>query len=479
LIGISAVGVYLPAYRLSREIITQATGGISMRGERTVANYDEDALTMGVEASLECIDNYFRSWGVPLGKHTLRGLIFTSTSSPYREKHASSVISSVLEADSSALVTDLNGSLRGALTAISIASNYLKESNREAKVLVVAADKRQAEPESNEEQSFGDGAATLILGQEDVLANIEAHFTVNANFPHFWRRENDTYVHAGDARFVENYGYFPLMEEVIRGLLKKAGCSAAEIDKLIVYTPYPRLAQQLARRLGFDTKTQLADSLFTEIGDTGTAQVFLSLISVLDKARPGNKLVVAGYGDGAEAILLEVTENIQKMERCRGLEVYLKRRRPLTNYGRFLHFRDVIGESSYDAFSSLALLWREEKQNLRLYGTKCKGCGAIHFPRRRVCDKCGTKDEMENFKLTRKGRIYTYTNDYIYLNPDPPETLVVVDLENGGRFFGQGTDVNPGDVRIGMEVELCFRKLHDGQGLPNYFWKARPGIGGK
>ena len=133
LIGISAIGVYLPAYHLSREIIAQATGGVSLRGERTVANYDEDALTMGVEASLECMDNYFHSWGVPLGKDSLRGLIFTSNSSPYREKQASSVISSVLEVDGSALVTDLNGSLRGALTAISIAGNFLKESQSRGK----------------------------------------------------------------------------------------------------------------------------------------------------------------------------------------------------------------------------------------------------------------------------------------------------------------------------------------------------------
>ena len=88
-------------------------------------------------------------------------------------------------------------------------------------MLVVAADKRQAESGSNEEQSFGDGAAALILGQENVLASIDAHFTVNANFPHFWRRENDPYVHAGDTRFVENYGYLPLMSDAIHGLLKK------------------------------------------------------------------------------------------------------------------------------------------------------------------------------------------------------------------------------------------------------------------
>ncbi len=84
---------------------------------------------------------------------------------------------------------------------------------------------------------------------------------------------------------------------------------------------------------------------------------------------------------------------------------------------------------------------------------------------------------MADFQLSRRGQVYTYTNDYLYLNPDPPESLAAVDLEGGGRFFCQVTDVNPQDMRIGLEVELSFRKLHDGQNLPNYFWKARPAIG--
>ena len=195
--------------------------------------------------------------------------------------------------------------------------------------------------------------------------------------------------------------------------------------------------------------------LLQQIGDTGTAQVFLSLISALAKARPGNKLVVAGYGDGGEAILLEVTENIQKMETCRGLEVFLNRRRPLTNYIKFLHFRDVIGESSYDAFSSLATSLAGGETKLELYGVKCQSCGVIHFPRRRVCDKCGAKDEMEDFKLGRKGHIYTYTNDYVYINPDPPGTLAVVDLENGGSVLWPGDGCKPPRMCASvLEVEL-------------------------
>ncbi len=477
LIGIEAFGVYLPAYRMERSVIAAATGTRSSGGERAVANYDEDALTMGVEASLECLDNCVQAWSETLNGQALQGLLFATASSPYSEKQAASVLGSVLEVDRSALVTDVAGSTRGGLTAIRVGADLLKGRNPEARSLIVASDKRRTAPRSGEEQSFGDGAAALLLGQQSVLATIDAHFAVNANFPHFWRRENDPYVHSGDARFVENYGYYPLMGEAIRGLLKETGLQANDVAKLVVNAPSPRLAQGLAKRLGFNSETQLASNFFSSIGDTGTAQVFLSLVGALAKAQPGDKIIVAAYGDGAEALLLTVTENIHKIEGCRTLEAHLKRRRSLTSYTKYLQFRDITGESSYDPFSSLPLLWREEKQNLQLYGARCKNCGGIHFPRRRICDKCGAKEQMEDFKMSRRGRVYTYTNDYVYLNPDPPETLAAIDLEGGGRFFGQVTDVNPGDMRIGMEVELSFRKLHDGQSLPNYFWKAKPALG--
>lgn len=475
--GISAYGPYLPAYRLPREVIAQAHGGRAGAGEKAVANYDEDSLTMAVNASLECLDNYARLWQEPLAGEQLKGLFFASTTSPYREKTAVSILGSVLEASRAALVADLTGSLRGGLTGLAAGRGLLAGAAPRDNVLVVASDLRLAAPGSVEEQALGDGACALLLGQENLLATLEAHVAVNTNFPHFWRRESERYVHAGDTRFVEGHGYLQLMSEAIKALLAETGLAPAEVQKLVVYAPNPRLAQRLARRLGFDPERQLAETLYRNVGDTGSAQVFLSLVAALEKARPGDKILAAGYGDGAEAVLLTVTENITRVRQARGLAAYLARRRTLGHYGRYLQFRDVLGESSYDAFSSLALLWREEKAALRLYGARCRGCEAVHFPPRRVCDKCGNKDGMEDFKLSRRGRIYTYTHDYIYLNPDPPETLAAVDLEGGGRFYGQVTDVNPEDVQIGLEVELSFRKLHDGQNLPNYFWKAVPALG--
>ncbi len=80
---------------------------------------------------------------------------------------------------------------------------------------------------------------------------------------------------------------------------------------------------------------------------------------------------------------------------------------------------------------------------------------------------------MENVKLKKSGKIYTYTRDYVYTNPFPPTTMAVVDLDNGGRFYCQMVDADKEKVSIGSKVTLTLRRLHEGGDFIHYFWKAK------
>lgn len=125
-------------------------------------------------------------------------------------------------------------------------------------------------------------------------------------------------------------------------------------------------------------------------------------------------------------------------------------------------------------FTSLALLWREQKQDLGLWGLRCRRCGTIMFPRRRVCLKCRAKDDFDDIKLSRRGKIVTFTAEYMPPVPDIPLGQAVVDLDGGGRMLVQATDCEPEQLKIGQPVELVFRMLHESKGFYNYFWKCRP-----
>ena len=71
-------------------------------------------------------------------------------------------------------------------------------------------------------------------------------------------------------------------------------------------------------------------------------------------------------------------------------------------------------------------------------------------------------------------KVATYTLDHLAYSLQPPVVAAVVDFEGGGRLSCELTDVRSEAVAIGDELEMTFRRLYTGQGVHNYFWKARP-----
>lgn len=469
--GIVSWNVYVPRYRLSRDLIAAATGTSSRGGGRAVANYDEDCLTLAVEAGAGC------NGGTAADQ--IDALLFASTSSPYREKQAAAFIARVLDLREDVFTADLGDTLRCGTQALRVAWDAVKAGSARS-ALVVVSEQRLAEPRSELEQNFGDGAAALLLGSEGVAASLEHYASRSHEFMDLWRTEEDRFVKTGEARFVQSFGYEKILLETVAEVLKTTGFSAQDFRKIILPSPDGRSHTAVAKRLGFDPETQVQEPLFRDVGDCGSAHPFLLLAAALDEAGPGDRILLVSYGDGCDTVILQATAEIDARKagtRRRGrirVKDRLARQAPLENYEKYLRFRNLFGESSYAPFSSLALLWREQRQNLNLMGSRCRSCGAISFPMKRVCDRCGAMDDAEEISLARRGKVYTYVRDHIYVCPDPPLVLAAVDLEEGGRFFGQMTDCDPKEVGIGMNVDLTLRRLHDGLEFHHYFWKCRP-----
>ena len=150
-------------------------------------------------------------------------------------------------------------------------------------------------------------------------------------------------------------------------------------------------------------------------------------------------------------------------------------KRTLPSYGRYARFKRLMRKDpGLGDVSSPVIAFRDRGELLPLHGGKCPACGVVQFPRHRVCIECGHGGGLEDVALERRGTLFTFTNDYLFESADPPTTHGVVDLEGGGRVYLQLTDCDADRVAIGMPLELTFRRLHDGGGFHNYFWKARP-----
>ncbi|GIU93455.1 MAG: hypothetical protein KatS3mg011_2361 [Acidimicrobiia bacterium] len=120
--------------------------------------------------------------------------------------------------------------------------------------------------------------------------------------------------------------------------------------------------------------------------------------------------------------------------------------------------------SGFNPYASQPRYWRELAQDLRLQGVRDAETGEVFFPPVPARGR-----PVEPFRLQRRGRILTYTRDHVY-PLGGPMSMVVVELDGGGRFYGQTAWDFP--VEIGMRVRLVPRLLHRGGDLPHYFWKV-------
>ncbi len=465
MIGISAVGGYVPRYRLSGKLLATVWGGSGGAGERAVANYDEDSLTMACEAALNALHGR--------DPKKIGACFLASTTPPYLEKSSATILATVADLGNDVLTADLGGSLRCGTTALRLGLDSVKAGSA-AEALVAAADMRPVAPGTAEELQLGDGAAAVIVGSDDVIATYEGSYSTSREFSDIWRVQGDRYLNVlPDMTFVRAYGLDKHIPEAVEGALRAAGRKREDIAKLVLYGPDARTHATLVRQLKLPEGAMPKEPVIGRAGNTGSASCLLGLAAALEECKPGDQILVVSYGSGAEALLFQCTDRLGQTPIRRPVSAQLAAGKLLAHYGKLLNFRRHVETEVIRAFTSVPTLVREEKQDLRLYGQKCADCGAVSYPRRHLCWQCSSKS-LADYKISRRGKVFTFTKDHLVPNPDPPTIMVSADLEGGGRFYAQLADCDPAAVAFEMPVELCFRRIHEGEGLINYFWKFRP-----
>jgi 3-hydroxy-3-methylglutaryl CoA synthase len=467
-IGIKSFGAYIPVYRLSASELARAWGGRGGRGEIAVANYDEDSITMAVEAAIDCLNGM--DLAIP------DGLYFASTTPPYSEKLSASIVAAATDLRDELFTLDIGNSLRSGTGAVKAACDAIKGGSAK-NILVTAADCRLAPPASEFESVFGDGAAAFLIADEDVAVAIEDSYSISSDFVDVWKRAEDSYIRTWEDRFVLEHGYREKLGIAISALLKKTGLSVKDFAKVVYYAPDARSHQRMIKQLKLAPE-QVQAPMFDAVGNTGAAFAPMMLVAALEEAKPGDRILWANYGDGADAFALQVTNQIEKVRGRRGIKRHLESKMQIHNYEKYVRFRNLMqGEADRrpQYISSLPMVWRDRKQVLPLHGGHCRNCGNIQFPIQRVCAYCQAKDNYEEVRLADKtATVFTFSMDERAVEVDPPRVWTINDFDDGGRIYCTMTDRDTEKIDIGMQVEMTFRKIHEGAGVHNYFWKCRP-----
>jgi hydroxymethylglutaryl-CoA synthase len=457
--GINAYGAYVPMLRLA----------LGKKGgpEKAVANWDEDAVTMAVAAAIDCLRG--------VDRNSVDAVLFASTSYPFKEKQGAALIAKALDCRRDVYTADVGDSLRAGTNALRAGLDAITAGSAK-RVLVVAGETRMAAPRTGLEANIGDGAAAFLLGADDVIATLERAHTVSDEIIDVWRTDGDPFVHTWEDRFVVDHGYRANVVEVVRGLLAKAQIAPKDVTKAVLFGPDARSHAAVAKQLGFEG-AQVQEPLFGRLGNAGAAFTPLLLAAALAEAKAGQRLVVVSYGDGADALLFTTTPQVERLEGRRGVFWHLGRRAELPTYDMYLRFRQLLAtEHDRRAGAGLSATkhFRDRDADITLRAQKCRRCGQVQFPRQRVCYTCFAKDEFDAVRLSdRIGTVKSFTFDNFAGSPNPPLVAGIVDVD-GARLYIQMTDVDPKEVKLGMPVELVFRKIHEAGGTPNYFWKSTP-----
>ena len=358
--GITAYGAYIPRNRLSRAAIADANDWFDAslrglaKGERSVCNWDEDTITMAVEAAQDCMSL--------LDANSVGALYLASTTLPFLDRQNSVVVSQALNLGDQLRTMDVSASQRAATSAL-IA---MLEAGGPGKgsAMLVASEHRRSKCGSRAEMLWGDGAAALGVGSEGVIAEYMGCETYVTDFVDHYRGEDSTLDYEWEERWIRDEGYLKSVPLAATRLLEKTGLKAVDIAHFVLASDQAKTPSAVAKALGV-TAEAVVDNRIASMGVSGAAHPILMLTAALEAAKPGDLIMLAGFGQGTDVVLFRATEKINERRPKTGFAGALARRRPDENYNRFLSFNNLVERETgkrgeLDKQSYLAAMYRKK-----------------------------------------------------------------------------------------------------------------------
>lgn len=343
-VGIISYGAYIPRFRIKTEEIAKVWGkepesiknGLGII-EKSVPSPDQDVATISVEAARAAILR------CNINPQDIGAIYVGSESHPYAVKPTGTIVGEAIGATPILQVADYEFACKAGTAAIQTCMALVK-SDMIKYGFAIGADTSQAAPGDALEYAASAGGAGFIIGKEKIIAKINETCSYTTDTPDFWRREGKKYpAHGG--RFTGTPAYFKHITCNAKNLMEKMSTKPEDYDFAIFHQPNGKFPVTVAKMLGF-TGEQLKQGLLCPyIGNTYSGAVMVGLASVLDVAKPNDRIFLTSYGSGAgsDAFDITVTEEIKKLkiEKAPLISQMLKDKE-YVDYATYAKFRDLL-----------------------------------------------------------------------------------------------------------------------------------------
>ena len=460
---ISAIGAYLPLLRLERPAAAAALrwsglGGPS-RGRRAVAGWDEDALTLGVEAA----------------RLAARGgavdeVMFASTSAPFFERAQAPLVVEALALSSRTRSLDVAGSRRCGVSALLRALEGGRDS------LVVSGECRPTKAGSPTQLAFGDAGAAVRCGSDGPVRLIGAA-SLSHDFLDIYASRERPVPYQAEERFVREVATGEILAPAIREACAVAGVVPADISVAAVAEPVAGSYALLARQLGLKAPN-VATEIAEAAGDAGAAHPLFALALALHRASIGDKILLSGFGSGCDALIFAVEGETPGADSA--FEA-LARGVTLNDYVRFLSLTGSLDldwgiRAEFEQKAQASVMERHGRDMHGFVGGR-DAEGNVQFPKSRIPVSGGAPAPLTDVRLADEpARVASITADRLNFTPDPPFRFGLVQFDNGARLPMEYTDVEDETLEVGDPLIMRFRikTLERRRGFRTYFWKAAP-----
>ncbi|MGD8632020.1 MAG: hydroxymethylglutaryl-CoA synthase [Anaerolineales bacterium] len=339
-VGIVGYGAYIPRFRLPASEVSRVwkggAGGTPIE-EKAVAGLDEDVITMSIEAARNALARAAIDPGL------IRAVWVGSESHPYAVKPTSTVVAEAIGATPHTLAADWEFACKAGTEAVQAAVGFVGSEMADY-ALAIGMDTAQGRPGDALEYTAGAGGAAYILGpDEKSLASVEGSYSFATDTPDFWRRADEKYPEHGE-RFTGEPAYFRHITSAAEALMEFMGTKPADYHFAVFHQPNTKFPQRVARDLGFSSEQIETGLLVPRIGNVYAGSALIGLTAVLDKAQPGDRILLVSYGSGAgsDAMSLRVNEQlIERRETAPSTESYIARRTEI-DYATYARYRGKL-----------------------------------------------------------------------------------------------------------------------------------------
>jgi hydroxymethylglutaryl-CoA synthase len=339
-VGIVGYGAYIPRYRLpAREVarIWKDAGGSGPPGEKAVAGIDEDVITMSIEAARNAMSR------ANVDPSNIRAVWVGSESHPYAVKPTSTIVAEAIGAVPSTQAADWEFACKAGTEAMQAAIGFVGSGMADY-ALSIGMDTAQGRPGDALEYTAGAGGAAYLLGPaEESLAQINASYSFTTDTPDFFRRANEKYPVHGE-RFTGEPAYFKHITAAAEEIMNSTRTEPGDFNYAVFHQPNIKFPHRVAKSLGFENDQIKDGMLVSRIGNTYAGSALVGLTAVLDKASPGEKVLLVSYGSGAgsDAFIMTTTENLVTLRRgAPDTESYISRRTEI-DYATYARFRGKL-----------------------------------------------------------------------------------------------------------------------------------------